>query len=475
MSGGYDVIGGYVRGLRPEMTPAALRAVQVLRGRAPMDLSGGFRFLDLGCGQGFQVLATAAAHPEARCTGVDFSPDHIVEGRALAAAADLENAVLEEAGFDALAADPAWIGPADIAIAHGVWTWVDAGTRAALTAVFRSHVATGGLVCLGYNAMPGWGEAAALRRLVQSLAEGRRGRGPGAAVDEAFGWLKLLGEAECGAMAKGAPLAGWVGALSKAPSGYVRHELLPSAGGAAWHEDVARALAPAQLGYVGSARLIDNLDQVWLPDPVLERLAEADALGAGETLRDIAVNRSFRFDVFGRGSLRVGAAAAGAALEALPVALSAAEREPGPLARTPRGALEIDAEAEAAVRAALLAGPCRLGEAADRAAAAGLPRQAAGQALTLLLAAGRLLPLTTLTPAPEAVAACRRLNAAVLAEDPKAGSLASPLCGGVELSPAVRAALAGEPAPAGAEGAHAAEEVAAARALLPEGTLPAAG
>ncbi len=468
--GGYAVARDYVRGHRRNAAPAWLRAVQVLRGRRPAEATGAFTLLDLGCGSGFQLLATAAANPRARCVGVDLSPDHILAARELAAAAGLRNAEFVEAGFDEIAAAPERVGTADFVIAHGVWTWISDAARGDFLAILRAAMRPGALLYLGYNAMPNWAMGEPLRKLVRVLAEGRRGPGQEEAIREAIGFLKFLRDETSGVMAGETALSALLDGLEDQPMDYLAHELLPAAGGAAWHDDVARAMAGARLSYVGAGRLIDNFDQLGMRDSVRETVTRAERAGYGELFRDLAIGRSFRMDVFARGQSRVGQSEAGMALEALPVALSPEERPEGPLLRAPWGELKLDEEAQAAAEAAVAEGPCTVGEAADRAARAGLDRRRAGQALTVMLAAERLIPLATLTPEPDAVEACGRFNAAVLSANWAWPALASPFTGGgVEASGAARKAMRGE-VPAG--DAAAAAEIRALEALLPAGALP---
>ena len=92
-----------------------------------------FRYLELGCGQGFGALALAAGNPGWRATGVDFNPAHIAAARALAAEAELENVAFLEADLATLAVDEAVhaVPEADMVSLHGVWSWVsDASERA---------------------------------------------------------------------------------------------------------------------------------------------------------------------------------------------------------------------------------------------------------------------------------------------------------------------------------------------------------
>ena len=446
-AGGYVTERDYLRSFHKEMAPSFLRCLLTLRGRRAGDPSRPFRFLDLGCGSGFGCTLLAAANPQGTFIGVDFSPDHVLQAREVAEAAGIGNVRFIEADFADLLERPDGLGEVDILACHGVYTWVSAENRRAIVEIMRRHVATGGIVYLGYNALPGWAPMLPFRHLVQRLAEGRTPSGAQAAIGEARDVFALLAAHDAGYLAGNGPVARWLETVNERKPSYLAHEYLPRPAGAVWHDDVARDLAPAHLTYLGSARLAENFDSINIPEPLRECVADADAQGVGQTVRDLIVNQVFRMDVFTRGATRATAAEADAAFDGLAIALTAPPPEP-PAIRTAQGEMRLAEAAGRTVLGLLAEGPATVGDLVARAGEAGVERRQARQVVTALLAGGVALPLATLAPRDEAVAACATLNRVVLDRARAASplpALASPLLGnGIALETLEQRALAGE-------------------------------
>ncbi len=131
--------------------PARLGAIAGLLGLDPAP-AGRCRTLELGCGDGANLIAMAAALPGARFVGVDAAARPVAAGNALARAAGLENVALRELDLERLPPD---LGEFDYVIAHGVYSWVPPTTRAALLAACGRLLAPHGVALVSYNAYPG--------------------------------------------------------------------------------------------------------------------------------------------------------------------------------------------------------------------------------------------------------------------------------------------------------------------------------
>lgn len=72
-----------------------------------------------------------------------------------------------------------------------------------------------------------------------------------------------------------------------------------------WHvdhfSDVAESLAEAKLTFVGSARLLDDIDSLQLSPEGQAHIAQFNSPLMRETVRDHLVNRRFRSDIFVKG------------------------------------------------------------------------------------------------------------------------------------------------------------------------------
>ena len=73
---------------------------------------------------------------------------------------------------------------------HGLWSWVPPAVRAGIVRLLGDKVEPGGVVHLSYNALPAWGPALGMQRLLHDA-----GRRLGARSDQqATEGLKLVQE-----------------------------------------------------------------------------------------------------------------------------------------------------------------------------------------------------------------------------------------------------------------------------------------
>jgi SAM-dependent methyltransferase len=141
----------YPAGLHPQVQPDRLATMARLAGLTPPDIRTA-RVLDVGTGSGMNLLALAAAWPEARFVGIDIVEDAIEQGRAWARAAGLTNVEFQVGDLlDPQAVD----GTFDYITAHGVFAWVPAPVADALLALVRRHLSPDGVAMISYNALPG--------------------------------------------------------------------------------------------------------------------------------------------------------------------------------------------------------------------------------------------------------------------------------------------------------------------------------
>jgi SAM-dependent methyltransferase len=110
------------------------------------------RVLEIGCGEGANLMSIAAAAPRSQLVGFDLAEMAIAKGQATAAAAKLSN--VELSVMDILKA-PESLGEFDYIIAHGVYAWVPAPVRDAMMRLIGRALSPRGLALISYNAMPG--------------------------------------------------------------------------------------------------------------------------------------------------------------------------------------------------------------------------------------------------------------------------------------------------------------------------------
>jgi SAM-dependent methyltransferase len=138
-------------GAHVQTNPDRLAAIGTLCGMTPAPPER-CRMLELGCGEGVNLLAAAIRFPGSRFVGADRAPRALARARQLAERLSLTNVEFVAADFGAV---PAGAGPFDYVSAHGVYSWISPPARDELLAACARHVAPGGIVHVSYGALPG--------------------------------------------------------------------------------------------------------------------------------------------------------------------------------------------------------------------------------------------------------------------------------------------------------------------------------
>lgn len=145
----------------PQTHPARLSTVAALFGLRAPELEE-CRVLELGCGNGSNLVPMAAAMPRAQFVGVDLAATPIAHGRERAARLGLSNLRLEQGDVSRLGPD---LGRFDYVTAHGLYSWVPAAVRPHVLRVAGEVLSDDGVAYVSYNALPG----CRLRHLVREL------------------------------------------------------------------------------------------------------------------------------------------------------------------------------------------------------------------------------------------------------------------------------------------------------------------
>lgn len=130
------------------------------------------RVLELGCGDGSNLIPMAYALPDGRFTGIDLAGEPVARGNELIAAAGLGNVTLVHG--DVMDFDPA-AGEFDYIIAHGLFSWVPQAVQAKILAICAAHLAPRGVAFISYLAQPGAYARSMLRDMVLFHTRGCEG------------------------------------------------------------------------------------------------------------------------------------------------------------------------------------------------------------------------------------------------------------------------------------------------------------
>ena len=149
MPDAYDQI-RYLSLPRDQSHPAYVSALAMIAGLELPPVKS-WRVLELGCGDGSNLLPLAFDYPEGRFLGIDRAREPLEAGRALASDLRLKN--LELCAADLMEWRPD--GEFDYIIAHGIYSWVPPEVRAKILQICEKHLKPLGIAFISYNALPG--------------------------------------------------------------------------------------------------------------------------------------------------------------------------------------------------------------------------------------------------------------------------------------------------------------------------------
>ncbi len=151
--------------------PDRLSVVGALLGMKPAPVAG-CRVLELGCGDGANLLPMAYTLPGSQFFGLDLAAKPVAQGNAYAAELGLSNLRLQ--AMDILDF-PADAGQFDYIIAHGIFSWVPAFVREKMFAICADHLAPQGIAYISYKTYPGSYTSGTIHEMMRYQASRRPG------------------------------------------------------------------------------------------------------------------------------------------------------------------------------------------------------------------------------------------------------------------------------------------------------------
>jgi len=143
--------------------PERIAAVARLHGLAAPDPRTA-RVLDIGGGDGLNVMAMAAAYPQGRYVSIDLAAKAVEAGEVMRKAGDFDNVRIEAA--DVVEIADSFEGEFDYVIAHGMYAWVPPEVQEAILRLTDRVLAPDGIADISFNAMPGGHFRLALREML---------------------------------------------------------------------------------------------------------------------------------------------------------------------------------------------------------------------------------------------------------------------------------------------------------------------
>lgn len=273
----------------PQTHPDRLATIAGVLGMtaAPPD---GCRVLELGCGDGGNLIPMALGLPHSQFTGIDLAEQAVARGQAMIQALGLGNILLRQMDLTQVGAD---LGKFDYILAHGVYSWVPAEVRDALLRISRVNLAPHGVAYISYNAYPGFHRREMFREMM--LHDMRYVQDPALRYQQAVQLVEILAKGKLDSELSRILFEEELQHLSETAPWVVYHDDLAGTNRAFYFHEVVTDARRHQLQYLAEADFFEMQTETY-PEPVreaLERFAGTDIV-AKEQYLDFIKGRRFR-------------------------------------------------------------------------------------------------------------------------------------------------------------------------------------
>ncbi len=278
----------------PQTHPDRLATIAGLFGMSPA-AAPNCRVLELGCGDGGNLIPMALTLPGSVFTGIDLAAPAITHGCALIRKLGLDNITLRRLDLMQAGADLGEFdyGVFDYIIAHGLYSWVPAAVRDGLLGLSRRHLAPQGVAYVSYNASPGFGRRRLFREMM--LYHAREVEDPMRRVEQGVQLIGALAGYRPEHANAPALFAEELKHLSACEPWFLYHDDLAETNYAPYFHEFAAHASRHRLAYLGEADFLEMQDDIY-PEPVIQalrRFAGDDAL-VKEQYLDFIKGRRFR-------------------------------------------------------------------------------------------------------------------------------------------------------------------------------------
>src|SRR5262249_49411874 len=315
--------------------PDRLWTVGTLFGMTPAPVDR-CRVLEVGCGDGRNLLAMASSLPESTFVGFDLAGQPLAAANEMAVSLGLKNLSLVQRDLMAVGKE---IGTFDYVIAHGFYAWVPPAVQQRLLEFCREALAPNGIAYVSYNAYPGSRLREAFREMMMFCVRGIED--PQEQVTQAQAYLDFIRRNLAFGSDHGSRMLEEMRKISQSGTGKVFHDELAEHYSPCYFHEFIERVAGHGLQYLGEADFFEmNIDT--LPPEAIERLKAPEREGPPEREQsmDFLKTRAFRQTLLCRASVPLRRAPASEDLSKFHVSTRAHPVPPGADTSAPPGAVE---------------------------------------------------------------------------------------------------------------------------------------
>lgn len=272
-----------------------LSALAGLSGAQVPDPAQPFRYIDLGCGDGYVALVLGLTYPHAKIVGVDMNEDHIKRACRLAEEWQVDNVDFIHADFQSLKKGD--LPQADYISMRGLFSWLSDSARDAALSLVGQHLKPGGLFMVHYMAMPGFLVQQPVLNLVKRVYD--RTHGPlDQRVANAKRLVKSLYEHGDGLKKAFGATSTFLKQMLIANDNLFVHDYMADIRRGYGVDDVATLLAPQGCQFVTSATVGQSRAEYRIGPKAVQLVEKAGNKVTGEMLADTMTAIGGRIDIF---------------------------------------------------------------------------------------------------------------------------------------------------------------------------------
>jgi hypothetical protein len=293
-SKGYFTDSGYTYGFYPQLTPLSIYWASLIKGHIlPIEK---FRYIDLGCGQGYSLIMNAINHPDAEFVGFDLMPEHIQHATDLSTRLGLENIKFYE--FDFLDGDyeNLKISKFNYVIAHGITTWVNLEVRHALSKIVDKAIKIGGVFHNSYNTPYFWQQLISFQHLARTFSLNNDGS---SAINKAVKYYEFVNQLVPDFLDSNPYLRDKLKTFKTQSKDYLIHEYCNQNWRLVFFSDEYEINSKIKLNYLGSMNLTEEFDE-HLPKELLDEIKTENWL-TQKIMKDTFLSTSFKHDLWIKG------------------------------------------------------------------------------------------------------------------------------------------------------------------------------
>jgi methyltransferase-like protein len=283
-----------------ETHPGHLATLATLFGMDPTPLDH-CRVLELGCGDGANLIPVAFQWPQGEFVGLDLSEQAVRKGNELIARLGLKNIVLRVCDIMEVSSK---LGTFDYIIAHGVYSWVPDAVREKMLSILGENLTAQGIGYVSYNCYPGCHSRDIARRMMRYHVRGVAD--PLQRVAQSRALLRLMAEASADDTIYGFELRNQLDRIKDVDDHVLFHDDLSEVATPFYLHEVAEAAGRHGLQYLCDAAFsVSRFEQLSpLARQALAAIPEDDAV-TREQYADFVEARAFRASLFCHDGIRL--------------------------------------------------------------------------------------------------------------------------------------------------------------------------